>query len=156
MRDSFDPAKQAANLKKHRLDLADAPQVIESGQTVTYEDRRFDYSEERFVTLGPLTDMSKASTVKTSLEARDDTPLRRNDISSGKLVLRKRGANGAVLPNKQRVNIFLDGAVIEYFKAKAGERGYQTLINEALKLAIQAEAIETVVRRTIREELRRT
>jgi len=46
MRYSFDPAKRASNLKKHGLDLADAPQVIESGQTVTFEDRRFDYSEE--------------------------------------------------------------------------------------------------------------
>ena len=54
MRYSFDPAKQASNLKKHGFDLADAPQVIESGQTVTFEDRRFGYSEERFVTLGPL------------------------------------------------------------------------------------------------------
>jgi uncharacterized protein len=41
-------------LKKHGLDLADAQQVIESGQTVTFEHKRFDYSEERFVTLGPL------------------------------------------------------------------------------------------------------
>ncbi len=40
--------------KKHGLDLADAAKVIESGQTVTFEDRRFDYGEERFVTLGPL------------------------------------------------------------------------------------------------------
>lgn len=56
MRYSFDPAKRASNLKKHGLDLADAPQVIESGQTVTFEDRRFDYGEERFVTLGALRD----------------------------------------------------------------------------------------------------
>lgn len=56
MRYLFDPAKRAANLKKHGFDLADARQVIESGQTVTFEDRRFDYGEERFVTLGPLGD----------------------------------------------------------------------------------------------------
>ena len=31
--------------------------MIESWQTVIFEDRRFDYSEERFVTLGPLRDM---------------------------------------------------------------------------------------------------
>jgi uncharacterized protein len=54
MRYSFDRAKRASNLKKHGFDLADAPQVIESGQTVTFQDRRFDYGEERFVTLGPL------------------------------------------------------------------------------------------------------
>ena len=64
--------------------------------------------------------MSKASTVKTSADVHDDAPLRRGDIAAGKLVLRKRAASGPVLPNKQRVNIFLDGAVIEHFKAKAG------------------------------------
>ena len=99
--------------------------------------------------------MNRASTVKTSPDARNNAPLRRADITAGKLVLRKRGADGAVLPNRQRVNIFLDGAVIEHFKLKAGDRGYQTLINEALKKAIQAESLEGVVRKTIREELRR-
>jgi hypothetical protein len=39
--------------------------------------------------------------VKTSAGAREDKPLRRADIAAGKLVLRKRGASGAVLPNKQ-------------------------------------------------------
>ena len=53
------------------------------------------------------------------------------------------------------MNIFLDGAVIEHFKAKAGARGYQTLINETLKQAIQAQTLEGVIRKTIREELRR-
>ena len=99
--------------------------------------------------------MRKPSAVGTSPNARDDAPLRRADITAGKLILRKRRPSGAVLPNKQRVNIFLDGAVIEHFKAKAGERGYQTLINEALKQAIQAESIEGIVCKTIREELRR-
>ncbi len=54
MKYSFDPDKRASNLRKHGFDLADAPKVIESGQTVTFEDRRMDYGEERFVTLGPL------------------------------------------------------------------------------------------------------
>jgi len=99
--------------------------------------------------------MSKPSTAKTSSDPQGDEPLRHSDFAAGKLVLRKRGPSGAVLPNKQRVNIFLDGAVIEHFKSKAGARGYQTLINEALKQAIQAETIEGVVRKTIREELRR-
>ena len=99
--------------------------------------------------------MSKTSTVKTSPDPRGDAPLRQGDITAGKLVLRKRGAGGALLPNKHRVNIFLDGAVIEHFKSKAGDRGYQTLINEALKQAIQAESLQVIVRKTIREELRR-
>ena len=100
--------------------------------------------------------MNKPSIVKISTESRAEKPLRRSDIAAGKLVLRKRGTGGTLLPNKQRVNIFLDGAVVEHFKSKAGNRGYQTLINEALKQAIQAETLEGVVRKTILEELRRT
>jgi uncharacterized DUF497 family protein len=46
--------KRAANLKKHGYDFKDAPQVIEGSATVTFEDRRFDYSEQRFITLGML------------------------------------------------------------------------------------------------------
>ncbi|MHB1077379.1 BrnT family toxin [Thiobacillus sp.] len=56
MRYIFDPKKQAANLKKHGYDFDDVPQVIESGRTVTFEDRRFDYDEQRFITLGVLRD----------------------------------------------------------------------------------------------------
>lgn len=54
---------------------------------------------------------------------------------------------------KQRVSIMLDAAVIEFFKAKAGSRGYQTLINQALRQAMQGEEIEATLRRVIREEL---
>jgi uncharacterized protein (DUF4415 family) len=95
--------------------------------------------------------MSKKSTTKIA----DDAPITQADVDSGRLVLRKRGATGAVLPTKRRINIFLDSATLEYFKGKAGGRGYQTLINETLKNAMQAENIEAVVRKTIREELRK-
>lgn len=33
---------------------------------------------------------------------------------------------------KQQVNMMLDGFIVEYFKRKAGEQDYQTLINAAL------------------------
>jgi len=55
---------------------------------------------------------------------------------------------------KQRVSIMLDGSIIAFFKAKAGERGYQTLINQALHQAMTGEQIESTLRRVIREELR--
>ena len=45
--------KRASNLKAHGLDFVDAPQVFE-GATYTFEDDRFSYSEQRFVTLGLL------------------------------------------------------------------------------------------------------
>ncbi len=54
MRYTHDAAKRAANLKKHGYDFGDAPLIIESAATVTFEDRRFDYGEPRFVTLGLL------------------------------------------------------------------------------------------------------
>ena len=54
---------------------------------------------------------------------------------------------------KQRVSIMLDGSVIAFFKAKAGERGYQTLINQALRHAMTGEQMESTLRRVIREEL---
>jgi uncharacterized protein (DUF4415 family) len=75
--------------------------------------------------------------------------------SPAKSRARKSGATRPHLPSKHRINIFLDIAILEHFKAKAGGRGYQTLINEALKQAMQAEKLEALVRRTIREELRK-
>lgn len=54
MRYSYSQAKKVANLKKHGLNFDDARLVIESGQTVTFEDNRFDYGEQRYITLGLL------------------------------------------------------------------------------------------------------
>ena len=54
---------------------------------------------------------------------------------------------------KRRVNMFLDAFIIEYFKAKAGERGYQTLMNDALAEYIRSHDLEDTMRRVIREEL---
>jgi hypothetical protein len=47
----------------------------------------------------------------------------------------------------------LDTGIIAFFKAKAGERGYQTLINETLKQAIYREELEKTLRRILKEEL---
>ncbi len=53
---------------------------------------------------------------------------------------------------KQRINIMLDTPIVEHFKALAGERGYQTLINDTLRRVIEAGHIEADLRRVIREE----
>jgi len=67
---------------------------------------------------------------------------------------------GAVLPSagKTRITIYLDDLVIERFKALSEQtgKGYQTLINEALRayLGIDAPPLTAeVVRQIIREEL---
>ena len=58
-----------------------------------------------------------------------------------------------VAQGKVRVNIYLDADVVAYFKARAGGRGYQTLINDTLRTSVLAEDLETVLRRVVREEL---
>ena len=53
---------------------------------------------------------------------------------------------------KRRLTMYLDAAIVEFFKSRAGTRGYQTLINETLKQAIERESLEDTLRRVIREE----
>lgn len=50
---TWDEAKRRANVRDHGLDFADAARVF-GGLTFTYEDDRFAYGEQRFVTLGIL------------------------------------------------------------------------------------------------------
>lgn len=83
----------------------------------------------------------------------DNLPITQADIDNGRLILRQR-KEGRVLPLKQRVNIYLDREIVEHFKQRAGGRGYQTLLNEALKQAIQQDRLEETLRRVIRQELR--
>lgn len=50
---TWSEAKRNQNLKNHGLDIIDAPLVF-AGVTFTFEDDRFPYGEQRFVTLGLL------------------------------------------------------------------------------------------------------
>ncbi len=50
---TWSEAKRTANIKTHGLDFVDAPRVSE-GATYSFEDARFSYGEQRFVTLGLL------------------------------------------------------------------------------------------------------
>lgn len=63
-----------------------------------------------------------------------------------------RVAGKEVPRGKIRLTMYLDNAVVEYFRSRAGARGYQTLINEALKRAIERESLEATLRRVLREE----
>ncbi len=53
MRFEWDEAKRESNLLKHGIDFIDVEKVF-AGETVTILDDRFDYAEERFITLGLL------------------------------------------------------------------------------------------------------
>ena len=50
---TWSETKRAANIKTHGLDFVDAEGGFE-GVTFTFEDDRFSYGEQRFVTLGLL------------------------------------------------------------------------------------------------------
>jgi uncharacterized DUF497 family protein len=49
----WDDAKNRINFAKHGLDFADAELVL-AGLCVTFVDNRFEYGEDRFITLGLL------------------------------------------------------------------------------------------------------
>ena len=50
---TWSESKRAVNLRIHGLDFVDAPRVFD-GTTYTFEDDRFSYGEQRFITLGLL------------------------------------------------------------------------------------------------------
>ena len=72
----------------------------------------------------------------------------------------KKGKRGPVLrvpPEKLRVTIRLDKDILDWFRQQVDDAGggnYQTLINEALR-AFMNQKQETILRRVIRDELRR-
>jgi uncharacterized protein (DUF4415 family) len=92
--------------------------------------------------------MSRKSSLKVSEEFDEYPEITREDMARARFRVNLRD-----VPRKQRVNIMLDTGVIAFFKAKAGERGYQTLINETLKQAIYREDLEKTLRRILKEEL---
>jgi uncharacterized protein (DUF4415 family) len=75
-----------------------------------------------------------------------------------------KGKRGAVLPQqpgKERITIRLDSDILDYFRNEAEAAGggnYQTAINAVLREYLEgkkAPQIEEVLRRVIREELRK-
>jgi len=71
-----------------------------------------------------------------------------------------KGKRGAVVATtgKTRITIYVDDAVIQRFKAQSEKtgKGYQTLINEALKSYVgltEQPVTQELVRKIVREEL---
>ena len=72
----------------------------------------------------------------------------------------KRGAVVEPRPGKTRITIRIDDDVLSWFKERAHEAGgasYQAMINEALRTHVrdEREPLERMLRRILREELRR-
>ena len=73
-----------------------------------------------------------------------------------------KGKRGAVIPQtgKTRITIYLDDEILEEFRdrADAAGRGYQTMINDALRAHLGKTirpVDEETLRRVIREELKK-
>ena len=73
----------------------------------------------------------------------------------------KNAKRGAVVPQngKTRITLYLDNGILELFRNRADKagKGYQTMINEALKEYLsrsKAAVDEETLRRVIREELK--
>ncbi len=73
-----------------------------------------------------------------------------------------RGKRGAVVPQtgKTRITIYIDDDILEEFRdrADASGRGYQTMMNDALRAYLGKASLpidEDILRRVIREELQK-
>ena len=107
--------------------------------------------------------MKRTSTTRMSATSDDDAPkltqahfdragyrVGGRDVSRAKWQSAVRARVG-----KRRISIMLDTPVVEHYKAVAGERGYQTLINDTLRRAVEGENFVADMRSVIREELTR-
>lgn len=92
--------------------------------------------------------MSKNSTSKTSMDHDEYPEINQADLNRATFRVGLQPAD-----KKQRITIMLDAGIIAWFKAQAGERGYQTMINETLKKAMEQDGLEKQLRRIIREEI---
>jgi uncharacterized protein (DUF4415 family) len=105
--------------------------------------------------------MKQTSTTKTVATSEDEAPpLSQANFDGasfriGKKVVSRSEWQTAVRGRvaKQRISIMLDAPIIARYKAIAGERGYQTLINDTLRRAVEGEHFVQDMRNAIREEL---
>lgn len=106
--------------------------------------------------------MKRTSSTKMPATSDDAPKLAQKDFDKARFRVGGREASRAewqaatrARVGKLRINIMLDAPIVEHFKSLAGERGYQTIINDTLRRVIEAGHIEADIRRVIREELAR-
>jgi uncharacterized protein (DUF4415 family) len=76
------------------------------------------------------------------------------DFSNG-----TRGPVVSVPSGKTRITIRIDDDILEWFRQQVEQQGggnYQTMMNTALREYINQHALEDMLRRIVREELRKT
>ena len=105
---------------------------------------------KNFITGDSQTNWEKVKKMQDKeIDFTDIPEIREEQLSNARL--RFHGKD--ISKGKVRVNILLDANIVAYYKSLAGGRGYQTLINKALKENILHDDLEDILRRVIREEL---
>lgn len=108
--------------------------------------------KEKYTTGDSQTDWNRINSIKDEAIDLSEIP----EITEEQMAHAQLRIGGRPLSReKVRINIMLDAQIIAYFKAKAGGRGYQTLINDALNEMIRHQDLETMIRRIVREELQK-
>jgi uncharacterized DUF497 family protein/uncharacterized protein (DUF4415 family) len=162
----WDPAKATANLRKHGVRFADAEGALFDPEAITLED--VSPEERRFVTIGVdtigrIVVVVYAFGATTCVSSPPGSPHEGKDNNMKKGYDFSKGRRGAVIRQrrKTRITIHLDDDVLETFRERADTegRGYQTMINEALREHLNQSGDrvnEETIRRIVREELRKT
>lgn len=163
----WDEAKRRLNIKKHGIDFEDAAAAFDAPMLSSL-DTREDYGEDRWVGLGIVRNvvmvivLRKGSLTqsgfsqrerrqnmkekRTTKKSRTDwdklSKMKDSEIDTSDIpILNKDFFKRAVIQmpkNKKLVSIRLDEDVLSWFKKQG--KGYQTKINEILKLYMRAKA----------------
>jgi uncharacterized DUF497 family protein len=185
LRYTWDETRRLANRKKHGLAFADAEKVLAGSllriddYRVDYGEQRMigiGLLDCLVVLIVPvesdeairIISMRKADSNETDLfyqkpDTSDDAPkLTPADFERARPRIAGREVSRAEWQaavrqrvGKLRINIMRDAPIVEHFKALAGERGYQTIINDTLRRVIESGHLEADLRQVIREELAR-
>lgn len=105
------------------------------------------------------TSSTKMPDISEKMDASGDAPpLTQADFDRARLRVAGKDASRAEWQAAVRACIgkqhqYHAGCSVEHFKALAGERGYQTIINDTLRRIIETGMLEADLRRIIREEL---
>ncbi len=166
----WDPAKAKSNYRKHGVLFADAVAALEDENAISVRDASED--EERWVSIGmdALARLLVVVLVARRKRTYDFGAARNSDRKPpvrGRLMKKeydfskgRRGPVVRVAPEKVRVTIRLDKDILDWFRRQVDDAGggnYQTLINDALRGVVERkqEALESMLRRIIRDELKR-
>ena len=161
----WDPAKAKANFMKHGVCFSDAETVLFDPLALSMEDSDAE-GEDRYVAIGkmqldglPSSCIPIAANSSASFQP-EVIHLKRFDFMKKEYDFKKAKRGPVARPKgKTRITIYLDDDVLDSFRQVADEagRGYQTLINDALRDHLEKSSApldEETLRRVIREELK--